>query len=264
MAKLSKKIIEAVSAKSKNNSEFDVGSRLQEIRKLAGLTQVELSRRMGIKQAALSKLENRDDVLVSTLKSYVNALDARLIIDAAFEQDSPVKFRIRDAFDLDEIHEDQFLLPIFEDVLFREKRDVVLSIKPQYAEPIIDGIKTVELRRRFPKNVPQGTFAYIYTTSPVRALTGLAEIKSVEQKSIEEIWKKHSKTACIKKKDFLHYFSGLDAGFVISFKNPVRLKRSIELNELRERFNFEPPQSFLYAKPHLREAIKYESAAISD
>jgi len=264
MPKLSKKVIEAVSVDSEMSDDLALGSKLQDIRQLAGVTQVELSDRMGINQSTLSKLENRDDIMVSTLRNYVGALDARLIIGAEFDNNSPIKFRIRDAFDLDGIHEDQFLLPIFEDEPFRPKRDLVLSIKPQYADPIFSGLKTIELRRRFPIDVPSGTFAFIYTTSPTRAMTGFAEIDGVERIGIEKIWRQYSKAACISKKSFDDYFSGLSEGFAINFRNPKRLERSLNLTELRERFDFEPPQSFLYAKPQLREAMKYEFSTIPD
>lgn len=49
---------------------------LAAVRQAANLTQVELAQRMGIKQAALSGLENRDDFLLSTLASYLDAVGA--------------------------------------------------------------------------------------------------------------------------------------------------------------------------------------------
>lgn len=262
--KLSKKVIVAVPRDPTVSNTLTMGATLREIRKLAGVTQTDLSERMGIKQSALSRLENRDDIMVSTLRNYVGALDARLMINAEFDNDSPVSFRIRDAFEVDDVHEDQFLLPIFEDEPFKPKRDLVLSIRPQYAEPILLGKKTIELRRRFPKNVPAGTFAYIYTTSPTRAMTGFAEIGGVERIGLDQIWQQHSKAACISRQSFDEYFKGLSEGFAINFRNPKRLHRSLDLAELRERFGFEPPQSFLYVKPQLREAMKYEFSTIPD
>ncbi|SOJ54268.1 hypothetical protein MSIMFB_01767 [Mycobacterium simulans] len=43
------------------------------IRQTAELTQVELARRLGVGQAAISKVERQQDLLLSTLASYVNA-----------------------------------------------------------------------------------------------------------------------------------------------------------------------------------------------
>src|SRR2546421_4219000 len=47
---------------------------LTELRKLEGVTQVELARKLGIKQPAVSQLEQQDDMQVSTLQRIVKAL----------------------------------------------------------------------------------------------------------------------------------------------------------------------------------------------
>lgn len=263
MPSLSGKIITAI-ADLDSQDEYKIGERLRDLRKLAGFTQQELSVAMGIGQTALSRLENRADIHFSSIKNYVEALGANLEIDAAFDANSAVALRIRDAFDLDLHDENQLVFPIFSEEEFRKSRDVVLSIKPQYSEPIIRGIKKVELRRRFPISVPKGTLAYIYSTSPTRALTGIAEIDSVKKYPVKSIWTNYSKVACIKKRDFTDYFRGVDDGFVIKFKSARALNTPISLHELRDRFEFEPPQSFLYAKPHLREALRYESSTVSN
>lgn len=49
---------------------------LAAVRHAANLTQSELAQRMGIKQSALSGVENRDDLLLSTLASYLEAAGA--------------------------------------------------------------------------------------------------------------------------------------------------------------------------------------------
>ncbi len=261
MGKLSGKVIEAT-PEAASSDRIGVGKRLRDLRKLSGLTQKELASKLRIGQTALSKLESRDDLHISTLKSYVEALGAKLRIDAAFESTSSLALKLRDAFEESWGQDDQLVLPLIDDAAFRGQRDIVLSIKPQYSQEILLGAKKVELRRRFPINVPSGTIVYIYSTSPERALVGSAEISEVKKTSVEEIWKKYSSVACIRKTDFDNYFSGLEYGFVLELKNPRPLHRSISLTELRQRFEFEPPQSFLYAKPLLREALKYEYAKV--
>ncbi|MGH8929222.1 MAG: helix-turn-helix domain-containing protein [Egibacteraceae bacterium] len=51
---------------------------LAEVRHRAGLSQAELAARMGISQSDLSKLERRQDMRVSTLRAYAEALGADL------------------------------------------------------------------------------------------------------------------------------------------------------------------------------------------
>lgn len=54
---------------------------LEEIRRRAGFTQRDLGERMGITQSDVSKLERRDDVLISTLRRYVEAVGGNLHIE---------------------------------------------------------------------------------------------------------------------------------------------------------------------------------------
>ncbi len=51
---------------------------LAEIRKGAGLTQEDLAKTIGIRQASLSKLESQDDMQISTLQRLINALGGQL------------------------------------------------------------------------------------------------------------------------------------------------------------------------------------------
>src|SRR5438132_6786305 len=53
---------------------------LTELRKLEGVTQVELARKLGVKQPAVSQLEKQDDLQVSTLQRIVKALGGDLEI----------------------------------------------------------------------------------------------------------------------------------------------------------------------------------------
>ena len=73
--------------------------------------------------------------------------------------------------------------------LFRH--NFVLSIKPQYATRIVDGVKTVELRRRFPYGTVTGARLYVYASVPIQALIGYATISTVERLAIREIWEKY-------------------------------------------------------------------------
>ena len=51
---------------------------LAEIRKFMGLTQEELAGALGVTQPSLSKLENQDDMQVSTLRRLIEALGGQL------------------------------------------------------------------------------------------------------------------------------------------------------------------------------------------
>src|SRR3990170_5676737 len=61
--------------------------RLYELRHAEAVSQVELAGRLEVTQGAISKFEHADDVRVSTLREYLNALGARLELVAVFDEE---------------------------------------------------------------------------------------------------------------------------------------------------------------------------------
>jgi predicted transcriptional regulator/DNA-binding XRE family transcriptional regulator len=240
-----------------------VGGSLKALRQGVGLTQLELAQRLGVGQAAISKIEQRGDVQISSLQRYVEALGAHLRIEATFLNHELTQNGVGDILGGYQDNRDQYVLPIF-DGLTESRRDFVLSIKPEYSKKILIGTKTVELRRRFPLMKNKGSVAYIYSTSPVRALVGAAEICDVERLPLPMLWRRHGASASIDKADFESYFTGLDEGYALFMTKPRSFLRPLDLSELKERFGFQAPQSYLYAKPNLVRALQHEPSDLSD
>lgn len=63
---------------AKNEAAAREKLRLMDLRKKLGVTQVELAKASGMAQGALSKLEHQPDAKLSTLRAYVEGLDAEL------------------------------------------------------------------------------------------------------------------------------------------------------------------------------------------
>ncbi len=61
--------------------------RLYELRHGEAISQVELAGRLDVTQGAISKLEHSEDVRVSTLRQYLEALGARLELVAVFDDE---------------------------------------------------------------------------------------------------------------------------------------------------------------------------------
>jgi DNA-binding transcriptional regulator YiaG len=59
--------------------------RIKELRQKLKLSQEEVASRMGVNQAAVSKLEGREDSRVATLQSYAQALGGRLVLKVVFD-----------------------------------------------------------------------------------------------------------------------------------------------------------------------------------
>jgi transcriptional regulator with XRE-family HTH domain len=57
---------------------------VQELRKAQKLTQQALAKRLGVKQESISNLEARSDMLISTLRGYVEAMGGKLELIVSF------------------------------------------------------------------------------------------------------------------------------------------------------------------------------------
>ena len=125
-------------------------------------------------------------------------------------------------------------------------RMVVLSLKPRFAEAILVGVKTVELRRTQPKIVVP-TRALLYAASPVRALLGTCIITSVEPLDLLALWQMHGPGSGLLHHEFQKYFEGLEVGAALTLTRPRAFSWQIPLQDLRARpQGFRPPQSFAY------------------
>jgi DNA-binding XRE family transcriptional regulator len=78
--KASRRVLQLLSNKGEKNSAW-----LKEIRELNGFSQVDLARLLTIQQSAISKLENRRELKMSTLAGYVGAMGGRLTIQVQFD-----------------------------------------------------------------------------------------------------------------------------------------------------------------------------------
>ena len=63
---------------------------LRDLRKAMGKTQVAVAEKLGLKQENISRVEQRADLLLSTLDGYLKALGGRLHLVAEFEGRAPV------------------------------------------------------------------------------------------------------------------------------------------------------------------------------
>lgn len=82
-AKMSRESLERARKKAENYKQEMALDELREARKL---TQERLAEILGVKQAAVSKMERRADMYISTLMAVVEAMGGRLLIEAVFPE----------------------------------------------------------------------------------------------------------------------------------------------------------------------------------
>jgi predicted transcriptional regulator len=69
---------------------------LRDLRKALQLTQVEIAKRLKKGQDEISRIENRDDVLLSTLQSYIASMGGELEVICRFKNRPPVRVTATD------------------------------------------------------------------------------------------------------------------------------------------------------------------------
>lgn len=136
---------------------------------------------------------------------------------------------------------------------------ILFSIRPQYADKIFEGIKTVELRRVCPKYIGKGSLGLIYVSSPVKSLFGAFKVEQVVEEPLDKLWKMVRDKAGITRQEFDIYYNGVCRGIGIFFSDVYSLPEPITLEDLKARMkNFHPPQGFRYAT--LSEVESYRQA----
>lgn len=120
---------------------------------------------------------------------------------------------------------------------------VLLSIKPEYAEKILDGKKLFEFRRSLFRD-PKVQTIVIYATKPIGKIIGEFEIDGVLSDNPDEIWSVTSEFSGISENYFKEYFCGRDIAHAIKVKSTKRYKHPKELSSVIQ--SGVAPQSFCY------------------
>jgi len=123
---------------------------------------------------------------------------------------------------------------------------LVLSLKPRFADAILSGQKTVELRRVEPRiKVP--TRALVYASSPTCSLIGQCVVYKVLRLPLPKLWRRFGPQTTLTQEEYRAYFAGTSTGVALLLSNPARLPSEVPLVKLRESVDrFRAPQSFGY------------------
>ena len=89
LAKLPAKRRKAIATRTKELIEEE--ATLRQLRELYAKSQEEIAKSLGVNQAAVSKLERRTDMHVSSLRKWIEALGGELEIVATFPGKHPVR-----------------------------------------------------------------------------------------------------------------------------------------------------------------------------
>ena len=135
-----------------------------------------------------------------------------------------------------------------------DERPLLMSLRPRFAQAILDGSKTVELRRTRVSAQP-GTTIIIYASAPIMSVVGLARLISVHTDTPARLWRRHRKNLALSLAEFDNYLAGAEAGTCLTLDSPQRLHTPYELAWLRDYAAFRPPQSYRYLAEHDPEPL---------
>lgn len=128
------------------------------------------------------------------------------------------------------------------------KTILVLSIRDTHAQNILQGTKTVELRRMRPR-LEEGDIVLIYAPRPIMALVGGFVVKKVIATQPEKLWRLVGGVSGLTRSQFLEYYSGASMGFGICIDKTWRLGKPVSLATLKRSWShFSPPQGFRYLR----------------
>jgi predicted transcriptional regulator len=122
--------------------------------------------------------------------------------------------------------------------------NVLLSIKPKYANAILAGQKLVEFRKlAFKREIER---VYIYSSAPEQRIIGYFIIDDIVSDTPEGLWKQFNKVGSINEEDFFEYFANKEIGYSIKIKSVNKFRKSKDPKDIFK--NFVPPQSYMYCE----------------
>jgi predicted transcriptional regulator len=125
-----------------------------------------------------------------------------------------------------------------------DNTDVLISIKPKYATAILNGEKTVELRKRRPNIIP-GAKVWIYATAPIAELKGYARLDRIVSASPASIWREFEIETRVSKSDYDRYFGESNFAYALVLSGVKVLENPLELEQMKQMVRgFHPPQFF--------------------
>ncbi|NJP31924.1 hypothetical protein [Micromonospora thermarum] len=124
-------------------------------------------------------------------------------------------------------------------------RTLLLSLRPRFAEAILAGTKTIEIRRR-PVNARPGTPVILYASSPLMAVVGTARLDRVDAEDPEIAWQRNQRTLGLSRQEYEAYLAGVTCAYLLRLRQVNTLNEPLPLHRLRRDAPFQPPRSFRY------------------
>jgi predicted transcriptional regulator len=122
--------------------------------------------------------------------------------------------------------------------------NVILSIKPIYAEKILSGEKRFEYRKVVFKQAV--TRVYLYASFPVCRIVGEFFLAGIISDSPNSVWRKTKKYSGVDLQFFNSYFKDKKTAHALHVSSAKKYKKALDPKTLIS--GFRAPQSFCYVE----------------
>ncbi len=123
--------------------------------------------------------------------------------------------------------------------------DIMMSIKPEYAERILNGSKRWEFRKSIPKDIDDCNHIYVYATAPVKKVVCALFIGDILYEEPSSLYELTKNTAGIGKDSFMWYFRDCKKGYAIGIRGKIVFDQPKDLSDFGIK---RAPQSWCYVK----------------
>jgi len=121
-------------------------------------------------------------------------------------------------------------------------KTILMSIRQEPFEAIVDGRKKCEFRRKF--YIEEPCQVVFYVSSPVSAICGVGIFDSPIEGNVKDLVKIIRTHSFSSEENLRRYLKGQEGGYALPIKRSKKIK-PITLDELRREISgFNPPQSY--------------------
>jgi predicted transcriptional regulator len=124
------------------------------------------------------------------------------------------------------------------------RKSIIISVKPIFLEKIFSGEKKFEFRKKFPV-LENGCVIYLYASSPVKKIIGYGVLNNILIDTPLNLWEKTYIFSGVSFDEYQKYFHEKTIGFAINFKEIVKFKNFLNLDQLGVK---NAPQNYEYIK----------------
>ena len=118
---------------------------------------------------------------------------------------------------------------------------ILLPIKPEYVNKIINQSKLYEYRRRVSKKKIKKIV--IYSTAPVKKIVAEVEVKSIISNTPNKLWSETRQYSGISKADYMKYFKNKRTAYAYELGDVIIYEHPKSLTDIGINYH---PQSYVY------------------